>query len=296
MSISSPKYNSLLLYCFLLFLSPLNVQATDDALLWRITHPQIQGHSYLFATMHSNDPQIKPLLVQVLPYLQQSKQLMLETLPSGQDEHMLPEKFSPDKFALLKVLSKEAFVKFYQTISQYGLSLSEAMQLQPWMAVYYLGMNRNTGNEDVILDIAIYYQALLYDKMIYPLETAQEQLSVYYQISQTEQIALLKETLAETENNRNDVNNTLNLYLKGHLTQLLHDSQTMINRNNPATQAFMQRLIPQRNVRMLARMLPHLNQGRIFIAVGALHLPGKQGLIKLLRQQQFTLTPIPLIH
>jgi uncharacterized protein YbaP (TraB family) len=51
---------------------------------------------------------------------------------------------------------------------------------------------------------------------------------------------------------------------------------------------FQRRLILDRNHRMAERMEPWLKQGGAFVAVGALHLPGEQGLISLLRQQGYS--------
>ena len=52
--------------------------------------------------------------------------------------------------------------------------------------------------------------------------------------------------------------------------------------------AFWERLVARRNRRMVERMLPGLRQGGVFVAVGALHLPGEEGLVALLRQEGFT--------
>jgi uncharacterized protein YbaP (TraB family) len=38
--------------------------------------------------------------------------------------------------------------------------------------------------------------------------------------------------------------------------------------------------------------LPHLAEGKAFIAVGALHLPGKNGLVALLRGAGYTVSPV----
>jgi len=43
---------------------------------------------------------------------------------------------------------------------------------------------------------------------------------------------------------------------------------------------------------MAQRMQSRLREGARFIAVGALHLPGEEGLLKLLSQQGYRLTPV----
>jgi uncharacterized protein YbaP (TraB family) len=43
---------------------------------------------------------------------------------------------------------------------------------------------------------------------------------------------------------------------------------------------------------MAERAAPILAGGNVFMAVGALHLPGKDGLVELLRRQGFTVTAV----
>jgi hypothetical protein len=45
---------------------------------------------------------------------------------------------------------------------------------------------------------------------------------------------------------------------------------------------------------MLAAVLPRLAEGTVFIAVGALHLPGESGLIRGLRREGYDLAPLLL--
>jgi uncharacterized protein len=51
--------------------------------------------------------------------------------------------------------------------------------------------------------------------------------------------------------------------------------------------AFQEALIDVRNRTMAEGAAPLIEKGGAFIAVGALHLPGKDGLVELLRQQGF---------
>jgi len=57
-------------------------------------------------------------------------------------------------------------------------------------------------------------------------------------------------------------------------------------------ESFMERLNDDRNVTMAERMVGILNRGNAFIAIGTAHLPGRQGVLKLLRDQGFTVSPV----
>jgi uncharacterized protein len=52
------------------------------------------------------------------------------------------------------------------------------------------------------------------------------------------------------------------------------------------------KMITVRNRHMAERAEATLNAGNAFMAVGALHLPGPEGLVSLLQQKGFTVTPI----
>ena len=51
-------------------------------------------------------------------------------------------------------------------------------------------------------------------------------------------------------------------------------------------------IIIDRNHTMATRAAPILADGNVFIAVGALHLPGPEGVVELLRKQGFAVTAV----
>jgi len=55
---------------------------------------------------------------------------------------------------------------------------------------------------------------------------------------------------------------------------------------------FEQRLIIDRNRRMVERMAKLLRQGNAFVAVGALHLPGAHGILQLLSDEGYQVTRV----
>ena len=59
-----------------------------------------------------------------------------------------------------------------------------------------------------------------------------------------------------------------------------------------ANAEFEERVVTLRNHVMAERAGPILDRGNAFIAVGALHLPGEQGLVALLTQAGYTVSAV----
>jgi uncharacterized protein YbaP (TraB family) len=59
-----------------------------------------------------------------------------------------------------------------------------------------------------------------------------------------------------------------------------------------ALREFNRYTLDERNATMLDRALPLIEGGNAFIAVGAAHLPGDQGLVELFRKSGYEVTPV----
>ena len=59
--------------------------------------------------------------------------------------------------------------------------------------------------------------------------------------------------------------------------------------DSPLQQRLMARVLHARNQRMAQRLLPQFAQGGAFVAVGALHLPGANGLLARFKAAGYTL-------
>jgi uncharacterized protein YbaP (TraB family) len=51
-------------------------------------------------------------------------------------------------------------------------------------------------------------------------------------------------------------------------------------------------LIDRRNALMAERIIERMDEGKLFVAVGAAHLPGEQGIVRRLRAAGYRLTPL----
>ena len=59
-----------------------------------------------------------------------------------------------------------------------------------------------------------------------------------------------------------------------------------------AYEAYRENVHVERTKRMRNRLAPHLDRGGVFVAVGAMHLPGPQGLVTMIKEMGFTITPV----
>jgi uncharacterized protein len=89
---------------------------------------------------------------------------------------------------------------------------------------------------------------------------------------------------------------TTELYLSGDtgliLPMMKAVSQDKVGEDDAGYADFEQRIITDRNKTMATRAKPILDGGAVFMAVGALHLPGDEGVIELFRKDGFTVTAV----
>ena len=127
------------------------------------------------------------------------------------------------------------------------------------------------------------------------LETAEEQLDAMSAMRPDVAAALLAVAAREPDMNDDVYATMLRLYRESRPAEILPITDAvgdMSESERKAEDEFMRRLVVGRNATMAERATPLLNVGGAFIAVGALHLPGKDGLIERLRAQGYKVTKV----
>jgi len=140
-----------------------------------------------------------------------------------------------------------------------------------------------------VLDLVLYQDALQQDKAVYGLETIREQLDLFDSMPESDQVILLRDAvdnLSELDAMNAEL---LAVYKQRDIEGLLALNEvSMQTGDQRLAKDFQKRVIDDRNHRMAERMQQYLQQGKVFVAVGALHLPGEEGLLNLLEQQGYT--------
>ncbi len=265
--------------------------AGESGLLWRIEGGGAKP-SYLFGTIHSDDPRVNRLPSPVKRALDGSDSFTMEVLL---DEKVLLElmvlSMLPPEQSLIDLLDDDLYKKTIEAMAKHGYPEAAVERLKPWVVLTTLSTPQPRGGE--ILDLVLFTRADSLGKRVYGLESVEEQVSVLDQLSMEDQIAALKDTLAHLDKLESVFSDLYEAYLARDLDRLVALSdEHMYMGDSDLSDALMEQLVDERNRRMVKRMRPRLQEGGAFVAVGALHLPGEQGIIQLLRNQGLKVTAV----
>jgi len=273
-----------------LALSAASVADVGQGLLWRIHKPKVPA-SYLFGTIHVDDKRVKQLSDAVKKRFDESRTVCLEILPDRETQVGIGlAMLLPEDVMLDTVLGDPLFVRLSLELNRRGITPMEALRLKPWAAMVALSRPESQGG--YALDEQLYHWANHKYKRLCALETLDEQLAVFDQLTHADQIALLEDTLDHLPKLEEMNEELIQIYLKGDLDRI-YEKSLELNRtpDQGLSKRLRESLIDRRNHTMLTRMKQHLEKGRAFIAVGALHLPGENGLIRLLIKEGYAVTP-----
>lgn len=265
---------------------PAHSREFSQGILWQISKPGIYP-SYLFGTIHSDDPRVTRLPPAVAQAFANSKSftgeldMSADSLAKTQKAMMLPAGHT-----LQNVIGKMRYQKCVKLLADYGVPGYVVNKMKPWAVALQLNMPKPITNR--FLDLILYQRAVARGLPVYGLETISEQVAVFDKLPVAQQIVLLDEAIANYEGSAALIDTLIDLYLARDLAglQTINNRQLQQGDTHLAAEV-QQRLIVARNLRMVARMQPRLREGHAFIAVGALHLPGKQGILHLLEEEGY---------
>lgn len=248
-------------------------------LLWELQGPR--ASSYLFGTLHVGFRADRDLPDWVWDKLGACDTFVMETdlgkvdvvevtrlasLPEGQS---LSEMLAPDRWNELVELT--------------GLPESALRSRQPWFASHLVF--QHLYPTPIPLDLALLQRASELDKEIAFLEDWRFQLGVLARTVTAEDLA---ELLVPEGKGRRLMAELIAAYRSGDFEKLaeLAEEERV---DDPGRHEL---LLTARNRDWIPKLRPHLERGRAFVAVGAAHLPGTDGLIELLRAEGYVLTRV----
>lgn len=260
--------------------------AFSDGLLFRIeTHEG--AASYLFGTMHTEDKRVVDLPPLVTEAFNGSSKLALEIKPGPAMliATMMAMSFKEGK-QLSNMMDEAVYKRCADAMESKGIPEIAMRRLKPWAVAVTLSMPQSTTGQ--FLDLILYEQSVVAGRDVVGLETVQEQLAVFDEMPEADQLALLEDTLDKLEQLPALYETMVETYLRRDLAGLVKMSRDYFQGGDAdLAQRFQSRIIDKRNLKMAERLQPLLEKGNIFVGVGALHLPGRLGILRLLEERGY---------
>jgi uncharacterized protein YbaP (TraB family) len=269
-------------------------QASENrALYWSISRDS-EAVGYLLGTIHSEDPRVLDFPDSFIEDLTSNERFAMEMVPDLPTLTRLTAYMQyQDGTTLESRIGRNRYERLKSLLAGYRVPDEWVQKMKVWAAMMTLSVPPpETG---FFMDFSLSLRAAGAGLEVIGLETLEQQLSFLENMPMEQQVALLDQAMADYDKVAEVHLQMIESYLAGDLQALQSLAAAQLNELDAGTRDyFTSKGIDERNRRMLATLLPMLQESRVFVAVGALHLPGDEGLISLLRREGFELSPLPL--
>lgn len=263
----------------------------DNTLLWQISGNGLQKPSYLFGTFHlmcKDDVQFSDQLKTAVanastvymeldmddPALMLSGMMMM-TMKGGKK---LTDFYSQEEYRKIEIFFKDSLsapLSFLQTMKPFMLVALLYPKMMPCKTV--------SGVEEELMKLVKAQK-----KEIKGLETMELQAAVFDSIPYEEQAKDLLKSIDSMELNRKNFDTMMRVYKSQRLSAI----EALFNKSELGIQNHEDILLTKRNLNWVEQLGTVLKKENVFIAVGAGHLVGKNGLITLLRKKGYKVVPL----
>lgn len=296
---STPLRNYILISVLFVFLTPtLSAQRRPEkkypALLWEITGNGLIKPSYLFGTMHVSSKLVFHLSDSFYLDIRNADVVALELDPQLWQDQLFRFQNMQTNLRFYTQGSPNDFLneRSFQ-LEKYDDRLRAAFSDEPTIInglLYRTYRTRADFEEDTYLDLYIYQTGKKLGKQATGVEN-------YFQ---TERLVMeaAQDMMKDKKKKAPDTDGesayeierkTQDAYRKGDL-DLLDSLEKLME----PSEAYMEKFLYRRNEIQAASIDSIVRHHTLFVGVGAAHLPGKRGVIELLRKKGYTLRPVTM--
>jgi uncharacterized protein YbaP (TraB family) len=267
---------------------PENMPPVENALLWSISGNGLVSPSYLYGTIHmicKEDFQISSTLKDKF---EASKNIYLEIDMDDPSMMMKTAMLSIMKDHSLKDLMNE---KDYIELSAYvkdslGMPMMIFNKLKP-MTLMSLLYTKVLSCPSESYEQRFMEMAKQRNKEIRGLEKIEDQMAIFDKIPDSVEAQMILEMIRTMPQQRTDFAEMVEFYKKEDIQKL---SEEMTD--SPEWKGFEDIMLYNRNRNWIPVMSAAMKEGTQLFAVGAGHLPGKDGIITLLRKAGYKVEPV----
>lgn len=273
----------------------MSVLGAAAQVLWRVTADGTDGvrhTSYVLGTMHTAGTEVIDTLAGLTEALECATVVYGEV--SSSDMALTPATMAcaiaPSDSTLQRLLSPAALDSVCRYVSTFGVDGARTLEalgkMKPAMLDAFLEVRRAGASTDMAMDIALQHRAASMGKDVRALETAEQQMRMLMGTPVAEQLEALMESVRAPEAAQAASDSLVAAYR----CQDLEAIGRLLARG--MREAYAERMVYARNRAWAAVLVPEMRCRSVFVAVGAGHLVGPEGLLAMLRSAGFDVSPV----
>lgn len=255
------------------------------SLLWKIELPNKET-SFLFGTMHVRDQRIFSHVDALCDCIKQCEAFATEIDLAG----ALPDPtifLIPEYKTLSELYSKRHYDRMRKIlIKSFNFDIHHFKQHLPLLIINMLTETTLSEDREVALDKYLSDYALEQGKLMMGVETLEDHLNVLHLIPLEYQLKALKDLSRNVKTFKKNIQQITKYYLKQDISKLYQSSKKSLHGIRSV-------MLYDRNFKMVDQIEKMALEQSSFIAVGAAHLAGEKGILRLLKKKGFKLSPMP---
>jgi uncharacterized protein len=260
-------------------------QAQQKALLWRISGHGLAQSSYVYGTIHMICPKDYFLTDSTKSALENAQKLYLEL---DMDDPKMMTKMQAkmlmnDNKKLKDLISEADYIRLNDYFKQkMGIGIDMMGRMKPFvlMSALYIPM-LNCQPKSYEADFVS--MATKNKKEVLGLETVESQMEVFDKIPYEKQAAMVLDMIKKGDASKKEFDRMITLYKAQNIKKLYK----MMDASDMDFNGYEDLMLYNRNAAWIPIMEAAMATQRTFFGVGAAHLGGKKGILKLLKKQGY---------
>jgi uncharacterized protein YbaP (TraB family) len=259
----------------------------SHGLLWRV-ESQSGAQSYLYGTIHLSDPRVTDVANPIQTKIRASQRFVMEVvLDSNALTTMSQAMVLPAGETLGDIVGSDLLLGSATLLGRYGLAGAAVNRLKPWAA--YITLALPPDRSGMPLDLVLSEIARRSDVETFGLERIEDQIEIFDSLPISIQVGLLSSAVCHYDTISSEMEGLIKSYLASDLASMMN---TALRYRSAEIDRLMEAVLWRRNRTMADSMVPYLELGDAFIAVGALHLPGADGILDLLVRRGYIVAAV----
>jgi uncharacterized protein YbaP (TraB family) len=261
-------------------------------MLWKIERDDLKHPTYMLGTMHLINKEYFYFPEKLKNLITSSQQLIMELEGLPDQAAAIELMRLPDSLSLSDYFTTEEMALVYQFAKE-DMQMTKEMfdltfgKMKPFIILQLITQKQFEG-ETESFEMTLMSLAKEHKIKTLGLETIQQQIGFFDIIPAKEFGNIIKSYFENADSLKEQTIIMQQIYRSGDLDSL---ARYMVE-SSPELMEFEDILLTDRNIAWVPQIVKFIFEKPSFIAVGAAHLAGENGLINLLRKEGFTVTPV----